>query len=447
MVSRLELLRLLPPYMAKKKLKEPNQDTSDIINEILVAHKKFAPDYDKISSLFWKGSAIATAREIWNFLKQNVQYKAESKHDQNTKSPAAIIATGIYKSACNDCKHYSLFTAGVLDSLKRAGRPVDWRYRFANYDPSERDPGHVFVILKDRANEIWVDPVLSTFNNRKPYINAVDKNVNTMALYEMSGVGAAIGKRSAAKVAKKAAKKAARKARPKKRILLKIAAAPARNAFLALVALNIKGFAVSLFKHIKADEAKVKAKWEKLGGNYSKLKNTVMKAAKKKGLSGVAIGFAPAAALAAALPVIKALQEFLGSLQSKEALDTGAEVVTNIRDNALAQSNTGQQQQEPTYSSAYGVTPGMNVSPLTSEGIDHSSDFDAPPPPSGGGLQVRPVAAMEGISRGRLRVKFKSIAGVDVLHVTEDPKKVTVPKYVLPAALGVLIIANHKKLF
>lgn len=334
MIDRVNLLQSLPVYTNKKILVVENQDTKDIINDILSTHKKYIADYDRISGNFWRGSTIATAKAIFDFLKRNVKYSIEPDSHQSTKSPAAIIATGIYKDGYNDCKHYSLFIAGILDSLKRAGKNIDWVYRFANYKFTSSVPGHVFVVIKDNGNEIWVDPVLESFNDKKPYINKIDKSINTknMALYHISGLDAleGIGKR------KKGPKK-------KKKIFLKIGLAPSRAATLLLVRANMFKLATRLLHAMKTDEAKLKRTWENKGGKYSVLKKTILKAAKKKGLSGVqetaalnGIGAAPlAAALAAALPVLAALKELIGKIKGEpDPIQAGEEAMKEIAVNA-----------------------------------------------------------------------------------------------------------------
>jgi hypothetical protein len=138
--------------------------------------------------------------------------------------------------------------------------------------------------------------------------------------------------------AKRAVRKERRKGKPK--LIKKIALAIPRNAFLAAVALNLNKMAEKLFAKMQhpTDEAALKSKWLKLGGDYNKLKNTVLKKVKNKRLAGWIdddvisgyIGIAPAALLASALPIIKALAEFLGKQKdaSIEVTDEGIEETT-----------------------------------------------------------------------------------------------------------------------
>jgi len=179
-----EILGKLKPFENKTVLVSNYQDSTDIINEILKAHVKYKNEYDKIAVYFWKGNIKNTCNYIYNYLKNNVDYIIEPDAKQTVKSPAAIIAQGY-----GDCKHYSLFTAGILDALRRSGKNINWSYRFANYKLFYRTPHHVFCVVNPKTKyEIWIDAVLENFNDHKEYVNAQDKNYKQMALYSISGI-------------------------------------------------------------------------------------------------------------------------------------------------------------------------------------------------------------------------------------------------------------------
>lgn len=171
------LLTKLTPYGNKQKLLYSNQDTNDIIQVLLKAHKIYEADYDKICLYFWKGNVKDTCNFIWRFLKQNVKYKIEPDTRQSVKSPSAIISTGLYRDGYNDCKHFSQFTGGLLSALCRKGKNINWCYRFANYKLFATTPHHVFCVVNCAGREIWIDPVLKGFDYKKPYINKIDKKV------------------------------------------------------------------------------------------------------------------------------------------------------------------------------------------------------------------------------------------------------------------------------
>lgn len=171
------LISKLPAYNNNSVKLYDNQDTNDIIVTLLKAHKLYAKDYDNICLFFWKGNTTETCRFIWNFLKKNVRYKIEPDTRQSVKSPSAILSTGIYRNGYNDCKHYSQFCGGLLSALCRKGKPINWCYRFANYKLFGSTPHHVFCVANCNGNEIWIDPVLNSFNNKKAYVNKIDKKI------------------------------------------------------------------------------------------------------------------------------------------------------------------------------------------------------------------------------------------------------------------------------
>lgn len=99
--------------------------------------------------------------------------------------------------------------------------------------------------------------------------------------------------------------------------VLKIIGSIPRNAFLALVGMNVFNFAGNLMEKIDSGEwERIARKWESLGGNPDKLRNTISDGAKKPAVLGcAAIGAEPAttatALLAAAAPIIAAMLSFL----------------------------------------------------------------------------------------------------------------------------------------
>ncbi len=183
------LLGKLPAFNNKSVLIEKRQTVRHIIREVMEAHKIFASDYDAIAEDFYCSTPTITAQALFNFCKENIRYVVEPEEKQTTKSPAAIIALG--DSVGGDCKHYAGFIGGVLDALNRRGCNIEWFYRFASYDMFDHMPQHVFiVVIDDEGKEIWVDPVLNSFNSRSavPYHTPIDKKPNRMPLFRIAGV-------------------------------------------------------------------------------------------------------------------------------------------------------------------------------------------------------------------------------------------------------------------
>jgi hypothetical protein len=192
MISKDSILETLPPFKNEWKLLEDRQNTDDIRQAILVKHAETASDYDRFSDMFYADNIIDASREIFDFLKYNVPYTKESDKYQTVKNPYAILTDG----ETVDCKNYSLFIAGTLDSLKRNyGGKWDWHYRFASYDKNEKRPGHVFVVVVIQGKELWIDPVFDFFNAGEMHeweINQKPQPVTSIGgLYSISGPDAA----------------------------------------------------------------------------------------------------------------------------------------------------------------------------------------------------------------------------------------------------------------
>lgn len=341
------ILGNLTPYKNQYSKLVDEQSTGDIINAITAAHNIYRPEYKKISSFFKGQTARATGKKIFNFLKNNVAYKIEPGEKQTVKSPSAILAQGH-----GDCKHYSLFTGGILDALK-----IPFAYRFASYKTFDKTPGHVFtVIYPGTNNEIWIDAVLNEFDYKKPYTYAKDKK---MAVYSISGIGATKSQKAAvksAKTAKKSAPKGAEKKQAKQalqaakkaagttlgqklkkgaKVVLKVAASPVRNAFLLLVKINFANLAVKLNAAYEKSPTRVKDFWEGAGGIISALKTQIDKGKTKPKIFGhceecqAQIGVAPAAAAATASPLILKVTSLLKELgiEPGELLQIGKDAI------------------------------------------------------------------------------------------------------------------------
>lgn len=299
------LLQYLPPYKGTVTVIKKHQNTDDIINEILDANIKYANDYSKISSFFLGSTPRQTCKNIWTFLKQNVNYKIESEDRQTIKSPAAIIATG--KTTGSDCKNLSLMTAGILQDLQRKGlQKIPFVFRFSSYKLFNNVPEHVFIVAyPGTQKEIWIDAVLNEFDYKKNYTYKIDKKP---MLVGIAGIGA-VKKET---LLKKGAK-----------VVLKVAGAPARTAFLLLVGLNFANLAVKLAAADQKDAAALKIWWERLGGQISKLLNQIKRGKSKKRILGIdetdfSIGVidpGTQTAIAAASPILVAVGTFLKSVR------------------------------------------------------------------------------------------------------------------------------------
>lgn len=335
------LLSKLSGFAGNRKTITRNQDVFDIVGAMMEAHKIYASEYDKISGYFYAGSDEKTARKIFDFLKRNVKYSVESDKDQRVMSPAAILTL-----KKNDCKNYALFINGILDSLKRQGKiKGQIIYRFASYRLLDEAPHHVFSVLKTGGREIFIDPVLSSFDEKKIYYHKIDRE--PMGLYSISGIGQT---KRQARQAKRAERKENRQkvtpeitvttpavpgqpAPKKRKIVLQISLSPARTAFLLLVGMNFAGLATKLKRALDQKANETKNFWTGLGGNPNKLVKTIEQGARKRRILGPSIGepVTAGATAAVAAPILIKVAEFLKKvgIDPEELADAGKKLLAN----------------------------------------------------------------------------------------------------------------------
>lgn len=310
------LLKKLPTFENKRQVIVHNQAVGDIITGILRTHSMYAKDYDRIADQFSGHNAEAIAKKVYDYLKTHTHYKIEPDTQQTLRSPSAILALGANPRVGLDCKSYSLFIAGILSAWQRKGMKINWCYRFASYKLLDKLPHHVFICLNPNTDkEIWVDPVLPTFNNRKQFTYKIDKK--PMALVAVAGIGK-IKRTRSEKIERRKQLKSKIKDKIKKagKVVLKFnpATATARNAFLLLVKVNALKLGSKLYQAQQKDAAKLKKFWESIGGNYRTLSIAIGQGAKQKPqLSGIGV-VAAASASAAALPIILKVTDYLKKL-------------------------------------------------------------------------------------------------------------------------------------
>ena len=345
------ILGRLTPYLAREYKIRDEQSTGDIISAITKAHIEYRPEYKKIAAFFKGSTPRETGKKIFDFLKKNVRYNIEPADKQTVRSPSAILAEG---STGGDCKHYASWAGGVLDQLG-----IPFAYRFASYRMFDKTPQHVFVVINPgTSNEIWLDPVLNTYDYKKPYTYAKDKK---MALYQVSGIGATAAQKAAlkqAKAAKKAAQgsqakkaaktevKAARKAAGRTagqvlkkgaKVVLKVAASPVRNAFLLLVKINFANLGNKLASAYAKAPSKVQIFWEQAGGKIEALKKAWEAGSKKKRIFGIGVVPAAGSAPAIAAPLLVKVASLLKSIgiDPAELVQIGKDAI-NVKAQELA---------------------------------------------------------------------------------------------------------------
>lgn len=359
------LLGKLPPFNNSQAVIKEDQSVHDIIKEVLNAHDFFAKDYDNIAEDFYRPDIYETCEALFNFCKQNIRYRIESEKEQTTRSPSALIAIGD-----GDCKHYAGFIGGVLDALNREGANINWVYRFASYKSFDKEPQHVFVVVKEKnGNEIWVDPVLKEFDERlKPdffidkkvkmlsrvsgpdtldisTLDAEDQQLPAQLLYDIQkllhygvlNMDGSINDYALNQLANQlpadeytdvlktvtdinAAATIGGLFSTIVRGIKKIAFFVPREAFKGLVLLNVFGYATKLQK-INTDtdgHNKLYHVWNDIfGGDWSSLENAFKSGANKKAILGTPAAAAAPAWLLAAAGIIAAIAPIISSILAK----------------------------------------------------------------------------------------------------------------------------------
>jgi hypothetical protein len=237
-------------YDNKTTTVKSGANTQDIINALEAAVPRAVAEVIANPSKFPRptGNPKQDAKQAAEFIRDNVKYKADGYRYQDIQLPARMIAGT--KQA--DCKSFSLASvAQCLAAGHRCG------FRFASYKPN-KIPTHVyFWILDNSGKKFTFDPTIRNLKESPKATNTID-----MELRYMTGVDdfPEIGKKGRGK---------------------KIFLAPARGAFLSLVAVNVRGLATKLSKSKTAKQF-----WEKLGGDFNKLKKAIDNGKKKKAIFG-----------------------------------------------------------------------------------------------------------------------------------------------------------------
>jgi hypothetical protein len=345
MISKAFLLHQISGFENRKNIIVEDQSTGDIIKAILDVHPKYKEDYKKMAVYFKGSNEIKSCENIWNFLKKNIRYIVESEDKQYVRSPAAILRQGV-----SDCKCFSLFAGGIADALG-----MKFCYRFASYNDFNKQPGHVFVVINPGTNnEIWIDPVLSYFNYKKPYFYKIDKKPK-MAIYAISGIGATRAQRMARRAKRRAAGKGfGQRLKKGLRGVLKVAAVPARQAFLGLVQLNVHNLAKKLAIAYEKNPTGLKNLWEGFGGRISKLVGAINRGKKKRrilGFNSIGEPLTAAGLLAAASPIVIKVVDFLKKMGIKpeELVDVAKQALNRKAKELLTDQLTPQAEQEEEY--------------------------------------------------------------------------------------------------
>ena len=316
-----------------KKITE-NQKADQIIEYLCIAAKDSVKDYAALRRKFNSKDKLKCLEKIYDYTQDNFIYYKEPPEKQNVRTAARVNSDKYI-----DCKGYSTF---ILSCLNACNIPA--RYRLASYNFFDKTPTHVYVIATVNGKDYVLDGVIKEFNKEAVYKSSFDvkPKINLMALNYLQGIPdapvkisgraerkARRDKRKEKRAEKKEERKEGREERREKRkaIVARIAAAPARLAFLTLTKLNGLKMAKKLANGLKKDREKIMKFWLKFGGKESDLIDAIRKGAKDDSINAVGV----AAALATATPILIAVSTLFKELnlfegkEDETAFDEGVE--------------------------------------------------------------------------------------------------------------------------
>lgn len=159
-----------PNYLDSVKFR--NGSNGDIISVLHDALPAATKEVTASAKQFQGKNNLATARNIWEYLRNHLTYKKDPEGYQFIKLPRRLTTV-----KNGDCKSYSLLAASILSALKM---PVIFRYGAYNNDST---PSHVYVVTQDESGrEVIIDGVYNHFNKEVPYFKKYDYPMNIQVL-------------------------------------------------------------------------------------------------------------------------------------------------------------------------------------------------------------------------------------------------------------------------
>lgn len=160
-------------------------NNADIISDLHKLYPLAVAQTKPYAAKFDAPTIRGKAEKVWHFMKSQARYKRDPNHKQMIRLPNRFVNDARTDNKSGDCKSFALFSASVLGNL---GVPVV-KFRYAAYKPGATIPTHVYTVIEDESGkEIIVDGVWNRFDSQKPYTFKKDFKMNTVAL---AGIGRA----------------------------------------------------------------------------------------------------------------------------------------------------------------------------------------------------------------------------------------------------------------
>lgn len=312
------------PIRNKYNVVADKQTTIDIAKYMLIAEKDSRKHHSELKDFFDTGDPLETAQNIHQYARENLVYKRESPRKQIVRT-AARVMNDIYV----DCKGYSTF---ILASLQACG--INSYYILAGYERGSKTPTHVYCAANIDGKEVIVDGTINSFGSEAPAVckyKLLPLKSNDMALAYAQGVPDNLGRRTKSERKKKRKEKQGERKEDRqerretrKQKVAKIAAAPMRGAFLAIIKINGFNLAKKLSQAIRKDRDRIQRFWAKFGGNWDDLVKEINKKSGEAAVGAIVMTTALAAATPILIAVGTLLKEMdLFSKEEEEDLELG----------------------------------------------------------------------------------------------------------------------------
>ena len=141
-----------------------NASNSDLQHAIEAAIPTAVAQMKQRSNEFKGRTEAETCKKIFDYLKNQVNYKADGAEQQ------VRVPSGLIRTRQGDCKSYSVFTSAVLTNLG-----IPHKLVYASYDPQDSTPTHIYVVTNKGC---IIDAVYGKFNAEKKASNKKYKDMN-----------------------------------------------------------------------------------------------------------------------------------------------------------------------------------------------------------------------------------------------------------------------------
>jgi hypothetical protein len=149
-----------------------NANNGDLQRAIEAAIPTAVKQMKQRSNEFKGKTEAETCKKIFDYLKNQINYKADGSEQQ------VRVPSGLIRTRQGDCKSYSVFTSAILTNLG-----IPHKLVYASYDPNDSTPTHIYVVTNKGC---IIDAVYGKFNaEKKPTF----KKLKNMNISYIAGMG------------------------------------------------------------------------------------------------------------------------------------------------------------------------------------------------------------------------------------------------------------------